>query len=180
MRGGGLSTTLPGVVAAAFEASGGQLTAGRMMSDLGADGQVLAFTYRPGRPCLLRELDFDQVAANYPTVNVTKQQVAIPGYVESAAQTTTGWLAAHLGRRNYFLLSIAVFTVSSLLCGMATSLSQLILFRVIQGLAGGGRGAAGAALVEQEHPVVIERPVEPGLAAHGALRPEARTALQEQ
>jgi MFS transporter, DHA2 family, multidrug resistance protein len=50
----------------------------------------------------------------------------------------TGWLSAHLGRRNYFLLSIAVFTLSSGLCGMATSLSQLILFRVIQGLAGGG------------------------------------------
>ena len=50
----------------------------------------------------------------------------------------TGWLSAHLGRRNYFLLSIAVFTLSSALCGMATSLGQLILFRVIQGLAGGG------------------------------------------
>jgi DHA2 family multidrug resistance protein len=50
----------------------------------------------------------------------------------------TGWLSAHLGRRNYFLLSIAVFTVSSALCGLATSLGQLILFRVIQGLAGGG------------------------------------------
>jgi MFS transporter, DHA2 family, multidrug resistance protein len=50
----------------------------------------------------------------------------------------TGWLSMHLGRRNYFLLSIAVFTLSSGLCGMATSLGQLILFRVIQGLAGGG------------------------------------------
>jgi DHA2 family multidrug resistance protein len=50
----------------------------------------------------------------------------------------TGWLSAHLGRRNYFLLSIAIFTLSSALCGMATSLGQLILFRVIQGLAGGG------------------------------------------
>jgi DHA2 family multidrug resistance protein len=50
----------------------------------------------------------------------------------------TGWLSAHLGRRNYFLLSIAVFTLASGLCGMATSLGQLILFRVLQGLAGGG------------------------------------------
>ncbi len=50
----------------------------------------------------------------------------------------TGWLIAHLGRRNYFLLSIAVFTLSSALCGIAGSLGQLILFRVIQGLAGGG------------------------------------------
>ena len=50
----------------------------------------------------------------------------------------TGWLSNRFGRRNYFLASIAVFTVASGLCGMATSLSQLILFRVIQGLAGGG------------------------------------------
>ena len=50
----------------------------------------------------------------------------------------TGWLAVRFGRRNYFLFSILVFTVASALCGMATSLNQLILFRVIQGLAGGG------------------------------------------
>src|SRR5579862_116537 len=50
----------------------------------------------------------------------------------------TGWLSARLGRRNYFLLSIAVFTLASGACGMATSLGQLIAFRVVQGLAGGG------------------------------------------
>jgi DHA2 family multidrug resistance protein len=50
----------------------------------------------------------------------------------------TGWLSAHLGRRNYFLLSIAVFTLASALCGLASSLGQMILFRVVQGLAGGG------------------------------------------
>ena len=50
----------------------------------------------------------------------------------------SGWISTHLGRRNYFLLSIAVFTIASGLCGMATSLEQLILFRVIQGLARGG------------------------------------------
>src|SRR6201993_2785795 len=50
----------------------------------------------------------------------------------------TGWVSAHLGRRNYFLASIAIFTLSSFLCGIAGSLGQLILFRVMQGLAGGG------------------------------------------
>jgi DHA2 family multidrug resistance protein len=50
----------------------------------------------------------------------------------------SGWLSAHLGRRNYFMMSIAVFTLASALCGMASSLGQIILFRVIQGLAGGG------------------------------------------
>ena len=50
----------------------------------------------------------------------------------------SGWISARLGRRNYFLLSIAVFTIASGLCGMATSLGQIICFRVLQGLAGGG------------------------------------------
>jgi DHA2 family multidrug resistance protein len=50
----------------------------------------------------------------------------------------SGWLAAHLGRRNYFLISIAVFTLASALCGIAGSLIEIIVFRVIQGLAGGG------------------------------------------
>src|SRR5262245_39806873 len=50
----------------------------------------------------------------------------------------SGWLSIRLGRRNYFLLSILVFTAASALCGMATSLNMLILARVVQGLAGGG------------------------------------------
>jgi DHA2 family multidrug resistance protein len=50
----------------------------------------------------------------------------------------SGWLAVRLGRRNYFLLSIALFTISSGLCGMATSLWQIILFRALQGVGGGG------------------------------------------
>src|ERR1700739_1019297 len=64
----------------------------------------------------------------------------ITSYLAANAVTLpiTGWLSAHLGRRNYFLASIAIFTLSSLLCGLAGSLTQLILFRVIQGLAGGG------------------------------------------
>ena len=50
----------------------------------------------------------------------------------------SGWLAVRLGRRNYFLLSIALFTISSGLCGMATNLWQIILFRALQGVGGGG------------------------------------------
>ena len=50
----------------------------------------------------------------------------------------SGWLSVRLGRRRYFLISIAVFTLASVLCGMATSLNLLIAARVLQGLAGGG------------------------------------------
>ncbi len=64
----------------------------------------------------------------------------------------TGWLSAHLGRRNYFLLSIAVFTLASALCGLATSLGAMILFRVIQGLAGGGLQPSSQAVLLDSFP----------------------------
>ncbi len=50
----------------------------------------------------------------------------------------SGWISLRLGRRNYFLLSIAIFTFASVLCGMAVNLEMLIAARVLQGLAGGG------------------------------------------
>src|ERR1700691_5912680 len=64
----------------------------------------------------------------------------------------SGWLSAQLGRRNYFLLSIAVFTLASALCGMATSLTQIITFRVIQGLAGGGLQPSSQAVLIDSFP----------------------------
>src|SRR6266478_8561830 len=71
---------------------------------------------------------------------VTDSEWVITSYLAANAIVLpiSGWLSAHLGRRNYFLLSIAVFTLASALCGLAGSLEQIILFRVIQGLAGGG------------------------------------------
>ena len=71
---------------------------------------------------------------------VTDSEWVITSYLAANAIVlpVSGWLSAHLGRRNYFMLSIAVFTLASALCGMATSPRQIILFRVMQGLAGGG------------------------------------------
>src|SRR5436190_988439 len=46
----------------------------------------------------------------------------------------SGWLSVRLGRRNYFIGSITVFTIASALCGMASSLEMLILARILQGL----------------------------------------------
>ncbi len=50
----------------------------------------------------------------------------------------SGWLGRLLGRKRYFLICIAMFTVCSFLCGIATSLPQLVLFRLLQGFFGGG------------------------------------------
>jgi DHA2 family multidrug resistance protein len=71
---------------------------------------------------------------------VTDSEWVLTSYLAANAIVLpiSGWLAARLGRRNYFLLSITVFTLASALCGMATSLNMLIASRVLQGLAGGG------------------------------------------
>jgi MFS transporter, DHA2 family, multidrug resistance protein len=50
----------------------------------------------------------------------------------------SGWLSTRFGRRRYFVLSLAGFTAMSLLCGIATNLQSLIIFRALQGIAGGG------------------------------------------
>lgn len=50
----------------------------------------------------------------------------------------SGFLGRLLGRKRYFVICIAAFTICSFLCGIATNLGQLIVFRILQGLFGGG------------------------------------------
>ena len=62
------------------------------------------------------------------------------------------WLQLRFGRKNYFLASIAGFTVASMLCGVATSLTGLILFRVLQGAFGGGLLATAQVVLRDTFP----------------------------
>ncbi len=50
----------------------------------------------------------------------------------------SGWLSSAFGRKRFYMACVLLFTVSSALCGFATSLPMLLLFRVMQGLGGGG------------------------------------------
>ncbi len=50
----------------------------------------------------------------------------------------SGWLSEALGRKRYYMLSVGVFALASLLCGLAPSLAFLVTARVVQGMAGGG------------------------------------------
>src|SRR5262249_27840254 len=50
----------------------------------------------------------------------------------------SGWLAGALGRKRFFMICLMIFTVSSLLCGLAPSLGFLLFFRILQGAGGGG------------------------------------------
>jgi DHA2 family multidrug resistance protein len=63
-----------------------------------------------------------------------------------------GWLAGYLGRKRFFLICLAVFTASSLFCGLAPSLGAIILFRALQGAGGGGLQPMAQAILADTFP----------------------------
>jgi len=64
----------------------------------------------------------------------------------------TGWLAGALGRKRFFMSCLGIFTISSLLCGIAPSLTFLLLFRVLQGAGGGGLQPMAQAILADTFP----------------------------
>ena len=64
----------------------------------------------------------------------------------------TGWLANYFGRRNLLLLAVAGFTLSSLFCGLAPTLLLMIIFRIIQGAAGGVMQPLSQAIMLESFP----------------------------
>jgi len=64
----------------------------------------------------------------------------------------SGWIAGVVGRKRLFMACIAFFTLSSLLCGVAPSLGFLLLFRVLQGLGGGGLQPMAQAILADTFP----------------------------
>ncbi|MGD0024965.1 MAG: DHA2 family efflux MFS transporter permease subunit, partial [Xanthobacteraceae bacterium] len=64
----------------------------------------------------------------------------------------SGWLSNVLGRKRFYMICVAIFTASSLLCGLAPSLNALIVFRVLQGLGGGGMPTSEQAILADTFP----------------------------
>ncbi len=64
----------------------------------------------------------------------------------------SGWLAVTFGRKRFFMTCLGIFTVSSLLCGMAPSLGLLLLFRVVQASGGGGLQPMAQAILADVFP----------------------------
>ena len=86
------------------------------------------------------------------TVSASQDQIdwVLTSYIVAAAIMTppTGFLASRFGLKRLFLVSVGGFTLASMLCGMAQSLTQIVLFRVLQ-------GAFGAALVPLSQSVLF-------------------------
>jgi DHA2 family multidrug resistance protein len=86
-------------------------------------------------------------------VSASPEQITwvLTSYIVSAAIMTplSGWLADRIGRKRMFLISIGGFTAASMLCGVATSLPEIVLFRVLQGV-------FGAALIPLSQAVLLD------------------------
>ena len=95
-------------------------------------------------PLLLQNLDTSIMATALPSiarslgVEALHLNLAITSYLLSLAVflPASGWLADRFGTRRVFCTAIVLFSAGSALCGLATSLPQLVLFRIVQGMGG--------------------------------------------
>ncbi len=64
----------------------------------------------------------------------------------------SGWLSNRVGRKRFYMSCVALFTISSFLCGIAPNLGCLILFRILQGIGGGGLGPSEQSILADTFP----------------------------
>ena len=69
----------------------------------------------------------------------------------------TSWLSQQFGRSNYFAASIILFTICSFLCGNATTINELIIFRFLQGVGGGALLVTSQTIITESYPVAGEK-----------------------
>jgi len=64
----------------------------------------------------------------------------------------SGWLATFFGRKRFYMACVAIFVASSLMCGLSTNLPMLIIFRIFQGLGGGGLAPSEQSIIADTVP----------------------------
>jgi DHA2 family multidrug resistance protein len=87
-------------------------------------------------------------------VSIDESTWVLTSYLVSNAVVLplSAWLSRVFGRKRYYMICVALFTVSSLLCGLAPSLGLLIFFRVLQGVGGGGLAPVEQAILVDTFP----------------------------
>src|SRR5213082_2692713 len=88
------------------------------------------------------------------SVPSTSIDVVVVAYLVSLAVVipASGWLGDRWGTRRIFLLALALFTIASVLCGLAGNFTMLVLFRFLQGAAGGALAPVGTAMLYRTFP----------------------------
>jgi len=98
---------------------------------------------------------FSVYAENYPGADLALAGIAFGIYalIQSALQIPFGWLSDKIGRKPVLIIGLLIFAIGSLICGMADSINELIIARVIQG-AGAVSSVAIASLGDVTRPAV--------------------------
>ena len=110
--------------------------------------------------CLLELIDTSivNVALTQMMGNLSATQQEVSWVIASYAIANvivipmTGFLAEQFGRKNYYLFSVILFTLASMACGQSTSLTELVIFRFIQGIGGGALMATSQAILVDTFP----------------------------
>lgn len=87
-------------------------------------------------------------------VGIDESTYVITSYLVANAVvlSISGWLSTVIGRKRFYMICVAIFTLSSLLCGFAWNLQALVLFRIVQGLGGGGMATSEQAILADSFP----------------------------
>ena len=114
---------------------------------------VISATFMEVLDTSVANVSLPHIAGNL-SASVDESTWVLTSYLVSNAIVLplTGWLATLFGRKRFFLACVVLFALSSLLCGMAPSLSALVFFRVIQGAGGGGMQPMSQAILVDSFP----------------------------
>ena len=87
-------------------------------------------------------------------VGIDESTYVITSYLVANAivLSISGWLSTVIGRKRFYMMCVATFTFASLLCGFAWNLQSLVLFRILQGLGGGGMATSEQAILADSFP----------------------------
>jgi MFS transporter, DHA2 family, multidrug resistance protein len=87
-------------------------------------------------------------------VGIDESTYIITSYLVANAivLSISGWLATVIGRKRFYMICVGTFTLASLLCGFAWNLEALVLFRILQGLGGGGMATSEQAILADSFP----------------------------
>jgi MFS transporter, DHA2 family, multidrug resistance protein len=107
--------------------------------------------------CAIEVIDSSIVNVSLPhmqgSFSASLDEIAwvLTGYIvaNSIMIPMTGWISARVGRKRYFLTSVCAFVAASALCGAARTLSEIVVFRLLQGL-------SGAAMIPSSQAILME------------------------
>jgi MFS transporter, DHA2 family, multidrug resistance protein len=116
-------------------------------------GTVIMATFMEVLDTSVANVSLPHIAGNL-SASVDESTWVLTSYLVSNAIVLplTGWFSRLFGRKKFFLTCIVLFTLSSLLCGLAPSLGLLVFFRVLQGASGGGLQPISQAILVDTFP----------------------------